>query len=98
MDVKTIQRYIDESQVKASNGEEITSSERARLLAASRRLNELNTAATAVDPYQAQIEAQTKAREEEAARLKAQSEALMTTEEKRLAAKYANLTSQAQQS
>lgn len=97
MDTNSLQRYVDEWQVKATMGEEIPTAERMKLLAASRKLATLTSPTTVESPYEAQIKTQEQQRAEREAQLKAQEEAMMSAEERRLNAIYAERSRQAQE-
>ena len=98
MDANDAQRYIDEREQRAMSGQEVPLEERMRLAAAARILQQKQQAAQVANPYDEQIAQQEAQRQIEEERLKMQEENMISAEERRLNALYAERERQAIQS
>jgi len=94
MSPQDIRRFITQLQAKASRGQEITYEEQVLLVEANNKIQDVR-AQQVVNPYNEQIASEQQARDTEAARLRTQSETLMTAEEQRLNSIYQQRSQQA---
>lgn len=94
MSPQDIRRFVTQLQAKASRGQEITYEEQVLLVEANNKIQDVRAQQVA-NPYNEQIAAEQQARDIEAARLRAQSETLMTAEEQRLNSIYQQRSQQA---
>ena len=97
MDISWVKRYVNEVRARASQGQEVTYEEQVLLGEANNRIQADIQAQQVADPYEPRIAAEEKARDIESARLQAQSNTLINSEEARINAIYQQRTTQAEE-
>ena len=94
MSPQDTRRFITQLQAKASRGQEITYEEQVLLVEANNKIQDVRAQQVA-NPFNEQIASEQQARDTEAARLRTQSDTLMTAEEQRLNSIYQQRSQQA---